>query len=95
MIQKGWIINMARNKYDVDEQLETPFDIRHLKRALVYVAKYKKEVALSLGLSVIAAVVSLIGPLITQYALDHTLPEKNMKQLVKQLRDIQIFKFKL
>ena len=32
---------MARNKFDVDEVLETPFDIRHLKRSLVYAAKYK------------------------------------------------------
>ena len=23
---------MARNKFDVDERLETPFDFRHLKR---------------------------------------------------------------
>lgn len=73
---------MARNKYDVDEQLETPFDIRHLKRALVYVGRYKKEVIISMLLSVIAAVISLVSPLITQYALDHTLPEKNIKQLV-------------
>ena len=34
---------MARNKFDVDEVLETPFDIRHLKRSLVYAAKYKKH----------------------------------------------------
>ena len=32
---------MARNKFDVDEELESPFDIRHLKRALKYAAKYK------------------------------------------------------
>ena len=48
---------MARNKYDVDEQLETPFDIRHFKRALVYVGKYKKQVIISMLLSVAAAVI--------------------------------------
>lgn len=42
---------MARNKFDVDEVLETPFDIRHLKRSLVYAAKYKKRIAISLILS--------------------------------------------
>ena len=42
---------MARNKYDIDEVLETPFDIRHLKRSLVYVARYKKKIAQSLLLS--------------------------------------------
>ena len=29
-----------RNKYDIDESLESPFDIRHFKRALKYVGKY-------------------------------------------------------
>ena len=34
---------MARNKYDVDEQLETPFDFTHLKRSFVYIKKYKNK----------------------------------------------------
>lgn len=62
---------MARNKFDVDETLETPFDIRHLKRALVYVARYKKKVALSLTLSAIAVIVGLLSPLIVQNAIDN------------------------
>ena len=73
---------MARNKYDVDEQLETPFDIRHFKRALVYVGKYKKQVIISMLLSVAAAVISLLAPLITQRALDITIPEKNKAELI-------------
>ena len=32
---------MARNKFDVDERLETPFDFRHLKRVGVYIGKHK------------------------------------------------------
>lgn len=62
---------MARNKFDVDETLETPFDIRHLKRALVYVARYKKKVALSLTLSAIAVIIGLLSPLIVQNAIDN------------------------
>lgn len=62
---------MARNKFDVDETLETPFDIRHLKRALVYVGRYKKKVALSLTLSAIAVVIGLLSPLIVQNAIDN------------------------
>ena len=73
---------MARNKYDVDEQLETPFDIRHFKRALVYVGKYKKQVIISMLLSVAAAVISLLAPLITQRALDITIPEENKTELI-------------
>lgn len=68
---------MARNKFDVDETLETPFDIKHLKRALIYCGKYKGRIFLSLGLSALAAVAGLCAPLITQYALDVSIPEKD------------------
>lgn len=62
---------MARNKFDVDETLETPFDIRHLKRALIYVGRYKKKVALSLSLSAVAVIIGLLSPLIVQNAIDN------------------------
>lgn len=73
---------MARNRYDVDEVLETPFDFRHLKRSFKYMKKYKGKMILALVLSVFAAISGLLGPLITQYALDHTIPQKNIGQLI-------------
>lgn len=62
---------MARNKFDVDEVLETPFDIRHLKRSLVYAAKYKKRIAAALILSALGSVIGLLSPLIVQNAIDN------------------------
>ncbi|MBQ8904024.1 MAG: ABC transporter ATP-binding protein, partial [Oscillospiraceae bacterium] len=62
---------MARNKFDIDETLETPFDIRHLKRALVYAGKYKGRIVKALLLSAVAVIIGLISPLITQYAIDN------------------------
>ena len=73
---------MARNRYDVDEVLETPFDFAHLKRSFVYIKKYKGKMITALMLSVFAAISGLLVPLITQYALDNTIPQKNMGQLV-------------
>ena len=73
---------MARNKFDVDETLETPFDIRHLKRALVYCGRYKKKIFLALFLSALAADISLFAPLITQYALDVSIPKGSIKEVV-------------
>ena len=73
---------MARHRYDVDEVLETPFDFAHLKRSFVYIKKYKGKMITALMLSVFAAISGLLGPLITQYALDNTIPQKNMGQLV-------------
>lgn len=73
---------MARNKFDVDENLETPFDIRHLKRALVYVKKYRKKMILALSLSAASVIIGLFSPVITQYALDKSIPNKNIPELI-------------
>ncbi len=62
---------MARNKFDIDEQLETPFDIRHLKRSLIYAGRYKGRIALSLSLSAVAVIIGLLSPLIVQNAIDN------------------------
>ncbi|MGN0650124.1 MAG: ABC transporter ATP-binding protein [Oscillospiraceae bacterium] len=62
---------MARNKFDIDETLETPFDLRHLKRSLVYAARYKGRIALALLLSTAAAVIGLLSPLIIKNAVDN------------------------
>lgn len=60
---------MARNRYDVDEVLETPFDFAHLKRSFVYIKKYKGKMITALVLSVFAAISGLLGPLITSMHL--------------------------
>lgn len=72
---------MARNKFDIDETLESPFDIRHLKRALVYCGKYKGKIFFSLFLSALAVIVGLFGPMITQHVLDVSIPEKNITEV--------------
>lgn len=74
---------MARNKFDVDENLETPFDIRHLKRSLVYMARYKGRIAAALTLSAISVIIGLISPLIVKKALDeYMLSKDTIPQLV-------------
>ena len=71
-----------RNKYDVDEQLETPFNFAHLKRSFVYVKRYKWYMLASLGLSICGAIIGLIGPLITRRVLDTTIPAKDTGELL-------------
>ena len=73
---------MSRNRYDIDEVLETPFDIKHLKRSYVYIKKHKAKMITAFVLSIFASLSSLLAPLITQYALDETIPDKNASQLV-------------
>lgn len=72
---------MARNRYDVDEMLETPFDFSHFKRSFKYMKKYRGKMILALILSIFAALSGLLGPIITKYALDNTVPAGNIGQL--------------
>lgn len=73
---------MARNKYDIDEVLETPFDFSHLKRSMVYIRKYRGKMIFALVLSALAAVSGLFGPVITQAALDDAIPNKDIPHLL-------------
>ncbi len=72
---------MARNRYDIDEVLETPFDFGHFKRSFKYMKKYRKKMIIALILSIFAALSGLLGPIITKYALDNTVPAKKVGEL--------------
>ncbi|MFD1174933.1 ABC transporter ATP-binding protein [Paenibacillus puldeungensis] len=73
---------MARNKFDVDENLESPFDIKHFRRAMVYIKRQKKPMIVAFLLSMISAAVALSAPLILQHVVDVTIPEKAVGALV-------------
>ena len=73
---------MARNKFDVDESLESPFDASHLKRVLHYIGRHKWKMILALLLSACASVVGLFSPKITEYVLNVIVPNKQADQLL-------------
>ncbi|EAE8345897.1 ABC transporter ATP-binding protein [Listeria monocytogenes] len=72
---------MARNKFDIDEELETAFSAAHLKRILVYVKPYQKSIYITLFVILLANVATMIGPFLTKIVIDDTIPNKNMTQL--------------
>ncbi|HBM3606951.1 TPA: ABC transporter ATP-binding protein [Listeria innocua] len=72
---------MARNKFDIDEELETAFSAAHLKRILVYVKPYQKSIYITLFVILLANVATMIGPYLTKVVIDDTIPNKNMTQL--------------
>lgn len=74
---------MARNRFDVDEELESPFNFDNLKKVMVYVVRYKWSMIFALLLSAVGSVVGLTGPLLVQRALDVAIPEKNVPYLVQ------------
>lgn len=73
---------MARNKYDVDEELETGFNLSYLKRLLKYMKPYKTKIVTAVILMLISSALSLIGPVIIKTALDNFIPNKDIKNLV-------------
>mgnify|MGYP005766628017 CR=1 FL=1 len=74
---------MARNKFDIDETLESPFSFSHLKRAMKYVRRHAFKMILALVLSAAASIVALFGPKIMEWTLDEAVPNKDLALLGK------------
>jgi ATP-binding cassette subfamily B protein len=73
---------VARNKYDVDEDLSKEFDAKAVLRMLGYLRPYRARVAAAVALMIVAALVSLLGPYLFKIAIDDCIPNKNVKLLV-------------
>ena len=73
---------MARNKFDQDEVLESPFQWKHLKRAFQYIRRHRTQMLLALGLSILASIASLYTPKIMEWVLDVAVPNKDVKALL-------------
>ncbi|AUS96214.1 multidrug ABC transporter ATP-binding protein [Clostridium thermosuccinogenes] len=73
---------MARNKYDVDEELETPFNVKHIIRLMKYVKPYKSKIIITVILMFVASIANLLGPYLTKIAIDSEIPKKNVKGLI-------------
>lgn len=73
---------MARNKFNVDEELEAPFNWQQFKRAFVYVARYKGMVAGMFCISIVTILLGLLSPKIQQWVIDRFIPDKNIALIV-------------
>ena len=61
---------MARNKYDIDETLESKFDLNQLKRLGKYVGNYKKTLIKVIVLMLISSALSMLNPLFLKDVMD-------------------------
>lgn len=73
---------MARNKFDVDESLETEFNIEHLKRLWAYIKPYKKDIILTLMMVILSSITVLTGPYLLRFAINILIPAKATLKLV-------------
>ena len=65
---------MARNKYNIDEELDAPFNWPQFRRSLVYVKKYGRQIALMFTLAIISSLLMLLTPRIQAYIIDKLIP---------------------
>ncbi|WP_239257079.1 ABC transporter ATP-binding protein [Listeria ilorinensis] len=72
---------MARNKFDVDEELEEGFNASHLKRIFVYIKPYQKPIYLTLLVILLANIATMAGPYLTKIVIDQTIPNQDYQQL--------------
>ncbi len=61
---------MARNKYDIDEALESEFNLSHLKRLLVYIGRYKKQIGIALSVILASSLFTTTGPTLIKMCID-------------------------
>ena len=73
---------MARNKYDIDEVLDAPFNAKQFRRMLSYVRPYAGRVATTLALTVGANALNLLVPLILMVAINTMIPAGDLKGLI-------------
>ena len=65
---------MARNTFKQDEQLDEPFNVKHLLRASGYIKRYARPMLIALGLSGLGGAFGYLAPMIIQRALDVAIP---------------------
>lgn len=73
---------MARNKFDVDEELESGFNGQQLIRLLGYVKPYRNKVIFTVFLMLMASALALTGPYLVKVAIDNMIPQKDIKGLI-------------
>ncbi|NLL38674.1 MAG: ABC transporter ATP-binding protein [Clostridiales bacterium] len=71
-----------RNRYDIDETLHSPFSFKHLRRSFIYIRKHIKKMTKAFVASAVASILALCVPQLVQRALDVSVPNKDIGELV-------------
>ncbi len=61
---------MARNKYDIDETLQTEFNFSHLKRLGSYIKPHRKDMILTILLLTVSSALTMLAPRVLMTILD-------------------------
>ncbi len=73
---------MARNKYDVDETLETKFDMKQVIRLFGYTGPFRKKLAATIVIMLFTSAIGMLIPVLTQRVMDIYIPAGDKKGIV-------------
>lgn len=73
---------MARNKVDIDEELETGFSMEQVKRLYTYIRPHKKALFLTITIMIISSALGMLAPIILMQIMDVYIPNKNIQGII-------------
>ena len=71
----------ARNKFDIDEELDTRFDFNQFRRLMGYLKPYVGKVIAIVLLMLVSSGLALLGPYLMKTAIDKRIPENDIAGL--------------
>ena len=73
---------MAKNRYDMDEEIKQKGSIKSFLRISKYLKPQKKVISIAAVLLALDAILSLVNPYFIKIAIDDCIPKNNFKGLV-------------
>lgn len=73
---------MARNKYDIDEELDTPFNYSQMKRIGGYMKPYLRKILFALTVMIVSSALSLLSPMILMIVINKYIPGKDINGIL-------------
>ncbi len=74
---------MARNKYDIDETLQSEFDVSQLKRLATYIKPYRRDIIITILLMTVSSALGLLTPVYLKDIMDIYIPDKDIPGIIR------------
>lgn len=76
------MVCLARNKIDIDENLQNEFNLSHLKRLGKYIEPHKRDIIITILIMTLSSALGMLTPIILSEIIDDIIPAKNISKLV-------------
>ncbi|MCL2253288.1 MAG: ABC transporter ATP-binding protein/permease [Lachnospiraceae bacterium] len=73
---------MARNKIEVDENLDSEFNIAHMKRLIKYVGAYRREMIFTIFIMLVSSALGMLTPVIFKQIMDVYIPNRDIQGII-------------